>query len=195
MARNLFRIVLLLVLGFIVFVRFQPDTYRIERSATVSATPAVAYAQVADFHRWEGWSPWEHLDPQMKRDFTGPASGTGARYAWSGNGKAGAGSMTITEATPDQHVAIDLEFVKPFKSSSLTTFEFAPEGEGTKVTWVMSGRHNFLSKVMCLFNSMDKMVGPDFEKGLAAMSTSAAAAPAAPADTTAPAAPESASAK
>ncbi len=179
------RIVVVLVavlVLFAVYVQMRPNTYVVERSATIAAPPAVVYAEVSDFHRWKNWSPWEKLDPAMKTDFQGPESGVGATYHWVGNKQVGEGSMKITEADPDSKVVIDLEFIQPFKSSSTTTLSLTPEGDGTRVSWSMAGNHNFVSKLMCTFMSMDKMIGPDFEKGLAQLGTAATAAAAA--DTT-----------
>ncbi len=149
----------------------QPDTFTITRSATIAAPPEVVYAYANDFHEWGKWSPWEKLDPAMQRTFTGPASGVGASYAWSGNSEAGAGTMTIKESVPGEKVGINLDFIKPFESKTITEFAFKPEGAGTNVTWTMSGDNAFLSKVMGVFVNVDKMVGPDFEKGLASMKT------------------------
>jgi hypothetical protein len=143
------------------------DTYTVQRSTTVQAEPSRVYEQVEDFHRWPAWSPWEELDPTMERTYSGPERGVGAVYSWSGNRKAGEGRMEIARANQPDEVQIDLRFVKPFKSTSVTTFMFAAQGEGTKVTWTMTGPRTFGVKVMSLFKSMDKMVGPDFEKGLA----------------------------
>jgi hypothetical protein len=143
------------------------DTYTVTRSTTVHAEPARVYEQVEDFHHWPSWSPWEELDPDMERTYSGPERGIGSVYAWSGNRKAGEGRMEIARAHEPTEVQIDLHFIKPFKSSSVTTFSFAPEGDGTKVTWTMTGARTLGIKVMSIFKSMDKLVGPDFEKGLA----------------------------
>lgn len=176
---------LIVVLGFLLFVMTRPAAFRVERSASVTAPPAAVYAQIADFHNWPAWSPWEHLDPAMTRSLSGAASGTGAVYEWNGNGKVGQGRMTITDAQPDQKVAIKLEFLKPFQATNATTFELSPSGDGTKVTWAMEGRNNFVAKAMCIFMPMDKMVGGDFEKGLASLKQVAERAGTAPADSTA----------
>lgn len=143
------------------------DTFTVERSTTIPAAPSAVYAVLVDFHQWEHWSPWEDLDPEMAKTFSGAESGVGAVYEWEGNRKAGAGRMEITKAEPDREVEIDLRFLKPFKSENTTTFRLEPEGEGTTVTWSMVGPNTFMTKVMGIFKSMDKMVGPDFEKGLA----------------------------
>jgi len=142
------------------------DTYAVERSATIKAPAEPIYAQIADFHRWTAWSPWEDLDPDMQRTYSGPDSGTGATYAWSGNRKAGEGRMEITEVVEPARVKVALDFLKPFKSSSTTTFDLRAEGEATRVTWTMTGPKTLMTRIMGLFKSMDKMIGPDFDKGL-----------------------------
>jgi uncharacterized protein YndB with AHSA1/START domain len=159
----------------------RPSTFSVTRSRTVAAPAAAVYAQVADFHRWAAWSPWERLDPAMQKTFSGPPSGPGAIYAWKGNKQVGEGRMTITGATPDAQVAIRLEFIEPFAQVSDTTFTFAPQGAGTQVTWNMSGPQNFLSKAFSMVMDMDKMIGGDFERGLAGLATAAEAPVAVPA--------------
>lgn len=142
------------------------DTYTVQRSAVSTADRATLHALVNDFHRWQEWSPWEGLDPAMERTYDGPPSGTGAIYEWSGNRKAGAGRMEIVSDTPDR-TEIALDFLKPFKSSSTTIFTFDPEGQHTRVTWTMTGKKTLATKVFTLVKSMDSLVGPDFERGLA----------------------------
>ena len=142
------------------------DTYTVQRSTTVQAPPGRLFEQVEDFHRWPAWSPWEELDPGMQRTYGGPAKGVGSTYAWSGNRKAGQGRMEITDVDDPTRVVVWLDFLKPFKSSSVTTFTFAPEGDGARVTWTMAGPRTLGLKIMGIFTSMDKLVGPDFEKGL-----------------------------
>lgn len=142
------------------------DTYTVERSATIDAPAARIYAQIADFHNWPTWSPWEDVDPQLKRAYSGAESGTGAVYNWSGNRKAGQGRMEITDATDPSRVQIDLMFEKPWKARNDTVFSIQPEGSGSRVTWSMTGSKTFVTKVMGIFTSMDKLLGPDFEKGL-----------------------------
>jgi len=143
------------------------DTYTVRRSTTVAAPPEHVYEQIVDFRKWTAWSPWEELDPAMTRDYTGPAAGPGAGYSWSGNRKAGRGRMAITEAVEPSTVRIDLLFEKPFKSRNETTFDIEPDGAGSRVTWTMTGRKTLATKIMGIVRSMDSMVGPDFEKGLA----------------------------
>jgi len=147
------------------------DTYTVQRSTTVQAPLGRLFEQVEDFHRWPAWSPWEGLDPAMQRTYGGAAKGVGATYAWSGNRKAGQGRMEITDADDPTRVVVALDFLKPFKSSSVTTFTFAPEGDGTRVTWTMAGPRTLGLRIMGIFTSMDKLVGPDFEKGLARLRT------------------------
>ena len=142
------------------------DKYTVERSATMDAPPERVYAQVADFHNWTSWSPWENLDPQMQRSYSGPESGVGAVYAWSGNRKAGQGRMEIADTAEPSRVRIDLSFEKPWKSRNDTVFTIEPTQGGSRVTWTMTGEKTLMTKVLGIFSSMDKMVGPDFEKGL-----------------------------
>ena len=154
-----------------VLISIQPAQYKVTRRTTIAAPPAVIYNLVSDFHRWNDWSPWAKLDPNMKQRFVGPESGLGAAYSWQGNSDAGEGRMTISEVVPNERVVIFLEFLKPFASSSYTTFTLRPEGANTSVLWSMEGDSTFASKAIQLFSSMDKMVGPDFEKGLAQLKT------------------------
>jgi hypothetical protein len=175
-------VLLIAVVGVLGLAATKPDHYHVERNATMSAPPGAVFAQVNDFHNWEAWSPWEKIDPAMKRTFEGPANGKDASYAWVGNDKVGEGRMTIVESEPDSRVGIRLEFIKPWTETCQVSFALAPEGEGTKVTWGMDGTHSYTSKIFCVFMDMDKMIGTDYEKGLAQLKTlsetTAAAAPA-----------------
>ncbi|MFB1484880.1 SRPBCC family protein [Corallococcus sp. RDP092CA] len=157
------------------FVATRPDTFTVTRSATVPGSPDIAFGLVNDFHQWSRWSPWDNVDPNLKRTFGGAESGVGATYAWTGNDDVGEGQMTIQEASANESIRVKLEFIKPFASTSTTTFTFKPADDGTTVNWTMTGDHNLISKAMCLFMDMDKMVGKDFEKGLASMKTAAQA--------------------
>ncbi|HEX8631721.1 MAG TPA: SRPBCC family protein [Catenuloplanes sp.] len=143
------------------------NTYTVQRSVTVDSPPAVVYEQIANFHNWTNWSPWEDVDPNLTRAYSGPESGVGAVYTWSGNSKAGQGRMTIVDATQPSTVRIDLVFEKPWKARNDTVFTIEPQGAGARVTWAMTGRKTFITKVMGVFKSMDQFLGPDFEKGLA----------------------------
>jgi Polyketide cyclase / dehydrase and lipid transport len=160
---------------FALFVASRPESFRVERSGIVPTPPDTAFTQVNDFHAWAGWSPWEHLDPGMKKTFTGAPTGAGSVYEWEGNDKVGAGKMTLEKSERPSKLGIKLEFIKPFAGLNDTTFTFAPVPEGTKVTWAMEGKNNFVGKLFCLFMDMDKMVGGDFERGLAGLAKQAKA--------------------
>jgi hypothetical protein len=158
-----------LVVIFLTVVAMQPSDFKVERSATMRAPAPAAFAQVNDFQNLRAWSPWEKVDPALKRQYDGPKAGAGAVYAWQGNKDVGEGRMTITESRPGELVRMKLEFFKPFAAVNDTVFSFKPSAEGTAVSWTMSGRNNFISKAICLFVDMDKMVGGMFEQGLAQM--------------------------
>lgn len=142
------------------------SAFTISRGTTIAAAPAAVRAQVEDFRAWRQWSPWEDLDPNLTRSYSGADHGVGARYAWEGNRKAGAGSMEITAATPES-LSIELAFLKPWRATNQVVFTFAPEGAGTHVTWTMAGAHVGLAKLFARFINVEKLIGPDFEKGLA----------------------------
>lgn len=182
------------VVLFLIVVATRPGEFRYERSAVINAPPDAVFPLVNDFHSWNGWSPWDKLDPNLKRTFEGPAQGVGAMYGWTGNDDVGEGRMTITDAKANESIKIKLEFIRPFAAVNDTEFTFKPEGAGTKVSWVMSGKNNFMSKAFGLFVDMDKMIGSDFDKGLAQMkqlgeAEAARRAAAAPAPAPAAAAP------
>lgn len=147
------------------------STYSVTRSTVIPAPAKDVFPLVNNFREWPKWSPWETVDPDMQRTYSDAESGVGAKYAWSGNRKAGAGNMAITESREPEVVRIRLEFTKPFPAVNPTTFTFAPEGGGTRVTWTMAGQHKGIGKVFALFMNMDKMVGGDFEKGLASLAS------------------------
>ena len=162
-------VVVVLVVVFVCIVALQPTRYHIERSATMNASAPVVFAHVNDFHKWEAWSPWAKMDPAMKQSYEGATSGTGAVYSWAGNSQVGEGRMTITDSHPSDLIKIKLEFIKPFAATNATDFTFKPQGNQTTVTWTLDGNNNFMGKAFGLFMNMDKMVGGDFEKGLAQM--------------------------
>jgi hypothetical protein len=147
-------------------------SYSVARTVTVKAPASRVHELVNDFHRWTAWSPWEDLDPELERSYSGPDEGVGAHYAWKGNRKAGAGSMEITGSSAAE-IVVALEFLKPFKSTSTTVFSFTPSGEATEVTWQMTGDQKGLMAVFGKVMSMDKLIGPDFEKGLGRLKTAA----------------------
>jgi uncharacterized protein YndB with AHSA1/START domain len=147
----------------------QSSTFRISRSATISAPPERVFAEVNDLHKWEAWSPWLKADPTAKTAYDGAPAGAGAAFRWSGNKDVGEGRMTITESRPNQLVRLKLDFMRPFASTSVAEFTFVPDGNRTVVTWSMTGDKNFMAKAIHLVLDMDKMVGGKFDEGLAQM--------------------------
>ncbi len=145
------------------------STYEVTRTAVIPAPAAKIFPLVNNFHEWTAWSPWESVDPAMERSYSGSDSGVGAKYAWNVNRKAGSGTMEIVESTEPDLIRIRLEITEPFKAVNPTTFTFAPSASGTQVTWTMTGENKGVGKLFALFMNMDKMVGTDFEKGLAAL--------------------------
>ncbi len=150
-----------------------PDHFRIERSTRVAAAPGQAYALINDFRHWPQWSPWENKDPAMKKTLSGAAAGRGSIYEWEGNNQVGKGRMEISDSAPDARVLIKLDFYKPFEAHNTTEFTIAADGQGSRVTWAMYGPQPFMARLMGLFFSMEKMVGPDFEAGLAKLAAAA----------------------
>lgn len=159
----------IIALLFVIIIAGQPDEFNVARSAKMSAPPEKIFPHVNDLHQWEAWSPWAKLDPNAKHSFTGPDAGVGAAMAWEGNCKIGVGRMTITESRPGEQIGFKLEFQKPMKATNLAEFTFQPAGSETVVTWSMSGKNNFVGKVFGLLMNCDKMVGGQFEKGLATL--------------------------
>jgi Polyketide cyclase / dehydrase and lipid transport len=149
------------------------DTYVVQRNTIVNAPAERIFAQLNDFHNWRSWSPWEGLDPELRRTYTGPDAGPGATYAWSGNRKAGQGHMTIIDATPSSAVVVDLVFEKPFPNHAESVFTITPQGAGSEVTWTMTGKKTLMTKIMGIFMSMDSLIGKDFDKGLAGLKAAA----------------------
>jgi Polyketide cyclase / dehydrase and lipid transport len=147
-------------------ISLQPSAYRVQRSASIAAPPSEIFTLINDFHNWDSWSPWAHLDPAMKKTINGPRSGIGANYMWSGNDEVGEGRMSITESQPYERIRIRLEFIKPFAAVNATEFNLRPEGSGSAVDWTMTGENDFIGKAFSLFMNTDKMIGADFEKGL-----------------------------
>jgi uncharacterized protein YndB with AHSA1/START domain len=165
--------VVLVVAAVLAFATTKPDTFRVERSASIKAPPEKIFPLINDFHQWPQWSPWEKLDPAMQRTHGGPAQGVGASYAWVGNSKVGEGRMEIVTSVPSSQIDIKLDFLKPFEAHNKALFTLKPEGDGTQVVWVMDGPAPFVTKLMSVFVSMDKMIGKDFEAGLANMKAAA----------------------
>jgi uncharacterized protein YndB with AHSA1/START domain len=149
----------------------QPDSFRVTRSLDISAPPERIYPILSDFHRSPEWSPYEKLDPDMNRTHSGAAAGKGAVYAWDGDSNAGAGRMEIVDAVPNQSVTLKLDFIRPFEGSNVVEYKLQPKGSVTQVSWDMHGPMPFISKVICVFFDLDKMIGKDFEAGLASLKT------------------------
>jgi hypothetical protein len=158
------------VAGVLAFAATKPDSFSVQRSTSIKAPPEKISAVLSDFQAWKAWSPWEKMDPAMKRTYSGEPRGKGAKYAWVGNGEVGEGSMTITEAQPSR-VALDLDFVKPFEGHNKVVFTLVPKGDATEVTWDMQGASPYITKVIQVFCNMDGMIGKEFEKGLADLKT------------------------
>ena len=161
----------------VIVVATRPSEFRVARTVTIAAPAPAVFAQVNDFHKWEAWNPWAKLDPAMKQTYEGAPAGIGAIYTWAGNHEVGEGRMTLTESRPNDLIRIRLEFLKPFKATNVGEFTFRPEGNQTAVTWNMTGQNNFMAKALHLFMNMDRMVGGQFEKGLAQMKSVVEAAP------------------
>lgn len=165
------------VIALVGVVAVQPSGFRIARTTTISAPPPAVFAHVNDFHKWEAWNPWVKLDPAMKQTYGGAAAGTGAIYTWAGNREVGEGRMTLTESRPSELIRIKLEFLKPFRATNTAEFTFKPDGDRTVVTWTMTGEKNFIAKAVGLVMNMDRMVGGQFETGLARMKSVVEASP------------------
>ena len=168
-------VVVLVVLAIVV--AMQPEEFRVSRSAVMAAPAPAVFAQVNGLHNWEKWNPWQKVDPAMKLTFSGPPSGVGAAYAWQGNRDVGEGRLAIIESRPTDLLRIKLEFLKPFAATNTATFTFKPQDNQTAVTWSMEGRNNYFAKAINLCMNMDKMVGGQFEKGLADMKAVVEAGP------------------
>ena len=167
-------IVLVVVIAAILgYAATRPDTFSVQRAASIKAPPEKIFPLIDDFHRWTVWSPWEKLDPDMKRTFSGSAAGKGAAYAWQGNSKVGEGRMEILDDPAPSKIVIKLDFIKPFEGHNTATFLIVPKGEVTDVTWTMDGPSPFVSKLIGVFMNMDKMIGNDFEAGLANLKAAA----------------------
>ena len=174
MLKKILAVLLVLVIGILGMAAMKPDTFTVMRSTTIKAPPEKIIALVSDFHQWPSWSPWEQLDPQMQRTFTGSPAGKGAIYSWTGNKDVGRGRMEVVDvvnAAPAASAVIKLEFIEPIASLNTTEFSAAAGADASTVTWTMTGPLPFLTKIVCVFMSMDRMVGPDFEKGLAKLKT------------------------
>ena len=160
-------VLVVLVAGILIYAATKPDTFTVQRSASIKAPPEKIFPLINDYRNWASWSPYETKDPAMKRTFGATTVGKGATYAWDGNKEVGQGSMEIQESVPPSRIAIKLDFLKPFEAHNMVDFTLEPQGEATRVSWSMRGPAPFISKVMQVFINMDNMVGRDFEAGLA----------------------------
>ncbi|MGZ8850248.1 MAG: SRPBCC family protein [Thermoanaerobaculia bacterium] len=171
MFKKIVTVVVVLVAALLIFAATKPDTLRVERTASIKAPPEKIFPLVNDFHNWSSWSPWEKRDPAMKRTYSGAAVGKGAVYEWDGNNQVGKGRMEITDTTAPSRITIKLDFMEPLEGHDIAEYTLEPQGDSTKVTWVMHGPNRFIGKVISVFISMDKMIGKDFETGLANLKT------------------------
>jgi uncharacterized protein YndB with AHSA1/START domain len=165
-------LVVLVLIGIVLAVAAsRPSEFTVQRTTRIAAPPERIYPHIADFRRWEAWSPWEKIDPAMRKTYSGAPNGTGAVYEWQGNSKVGQGRMELTEMSPPKSATVKLDFLKPFEAHNTARFTLTPADGGTDVTWSMFGPSPFVTKVMGVFFNMENMVGKDFERGLASLKT------------------------
>ena len=162
-----------LIAAVLIYATTRPDTFSVQRTETIKAPPDKIFPLINDFHSWPSWSPWEKLDPAMQRTHSGATAGQGAAYAWVGNSKVGEGRMEILASAPSSKISIKLDFIKPFEGHNTADFTLQPQGDSTQVTWVMYGPAPYVTKLMGVFVSMDKLIGKDFEAGLANLKAAA----------------------
>jgi hypothetical protein len=167
MIKTIAIVIVVVIAAILIFAATKPETFTVQRAASIKAPPEKIFAVLNDFHNWGVWSPWEKMDPEMKRTFSGAPNGKGAVYEWQGNSKVGQGRMEITDATAPSQVTIKLDFIKPFEGHNVAEFVLQPSGDATNVTWTMRGPSPYIAKVMSVFCNMDSMIGKDFEAGLA----------------------------
>jgi carbon monoxide dehydrogenase subunit G len=166
-------VVVALVAAVLIVAATRPDTFRVQRAASIKAPPETIFALINDFKRWETWSPWEKKDPAMKRTYGAATRGKGAVYAWEGNKDVGQGRMEIAESSSPSKVALKLDFLKPFEAHNIVEFTLEPKAGATNVTWAMQGDTPYFAKIIHVFINMDRMVGKDFEAGLANLKAAA----------------------
>jgi uncharacterized protein YndB with AHSA1/START domain len=162
-----------LIAGVLVYAAAKPDTFRVVRTTAIKAPPEKIFALINDFHAWGAWSPYEKKDPAMKRTYSGAQAGKGTIYEWDGNSNVGSGRMEIVDSSPPSRVAIKLDFAKPIEGHNIAEFTLAPKDDATNVTWAMAGPAPFISKVMQVFINFDRMIGDDFDAGLANLKSAA----------------------
>jgi hypothetical protein len=171
MFKTIALVVVVLIVAVLIFAATTPDTFRVQRATSIKAPAEKIFLLINDLHSWDAWSPWEKMDPAMKRTFSGAASGKGAVYEWEGNHEVGKGRMEIMESSPPSKVVIKLDFIKPFEAHNIAEFTLDSQGDSTNVTWAMHGPNPYMAKVIHIFFSMDSMVGKQFEAGLANLKT------------------------
>ena len=176
MLKNFFLVLVLIAAAAAGYIATRPSEFLVVRTRTLAAPPEIVHAHVNDLHQWVAWSPWERIDPAMQREYSGPPAGPGASYHWVGNEEIGEGRMTITDSVAPDSVTIRLDFLKPFQATNTARFDIVRGGLGTEVTWSMTGRNNFMAKAIGLVMNMDKMIGGNFEQGLAELDAVTAAA-------------------
>jgi hypothetical protein len=170
MVKTIATIVVVLIVALLVYAATQPDTFRVQRSVSINAPAENIFPFINDFRNWVDWSPWEKMDPELKRSFGGAASGQGSVYEWEGQ-KVGKGRMEIAKISPPTNILINLDFLKPLEAHNIAEFTLEPRGNSTTVTWAMYGPSPYIAKIMHIFFSMDSMVGKQFETGLANLKT------------------------
>ncbi|BAU73139.1 SRPBCC family protein [Metapseudomonas furukawaii] len=166
-------IIVVAILGVLGYAAISPDHFRIERTASIAAPPEKVFPLINDFQQWPAWSPWEKIDPTLKRSYSGPQAGVGAVYAWQGNNEVGTGRMEITGSQPASRVEIKLDFQMPFEAHNTAEFTLSPENGGTRVTWAMYGPSPYTHRLMQVFFDMDDLVGSRFDQGLANLKAAA----------------------
>ncbi len=175
MLMNIVVLLVIALLALALYANSRPDTFRVQRATTIQASPETIFGFVNDFHRWASWSPWEKLDPAMQKTHSGAPAGQGAAYEWVGNSKVGQGRMEIVECIAPNRIAIKLDFLKPMEAHNVAEFSLTARGNATEVVWAMHGPAPFVSKLMGVFISMDRLIGKDFETGLANLKAAAEA--------------------
>ena len=163
--------VIALLAALLIFAATRPDSFRIQRTTSIKAPPEKIFTLINDLHSWGTWSPYEKKDPGMTRTFGSTSVGQGATYEWDGNKDVGKGRMEIAQSSPPSKIVIKLDFIKPFEANNTAEFTLEPRGDATDVTWALFGPSPYISKLMSIFFSMDRMVGKDFEAGLADLKT------------------------
>ncbi len=171
MVKKILLVVVILLVGVLAYAATRPDTLHIQRTASIKAPAEKIYPLITDFRRWESWSPYEKVDPAMKKTYSGAASGKGAVYEWDGNSEVGQGRMEIVDTADPSRVTIKLDFMKPLEGHNVAVFALAPQGDTTNVTWTMDGPTPYICKLICVFVNMDTMIGKDLETGLANLKT------------------------